>query len=219
MIFVDSRRKKLKTLDKLYPKAKIIDVTSKGEEPFIKLSPFFPHGNIPVPFSNNAFSYSVEGIWQGLKVFENANIDITKFEIQNMKEIKRTVRKFGKTLGHRKGVNGSELLGYLAARKLIYLPSYAWVLQNKTIQEINHLIEIALKQDLVLLDYVTNSDIENTSKPLSHAALIKKYIDKKYPELTTKRFNEPIKTTNKKKQNQLDKRKKNRGEQQLKIDL
>ena len=185
MIFVDSRRKKQKTLVKLYPKARIIDVTSKGEEPFIKLSPFFPHGNIPVPFSSNAYSYSVEGIWQGLKVFEKADIDCSKFEIQNMKEIKRTVRKFGKPLGHRKGVNGSELIGYLEARKQIYLPSYAWVLQNKTVQEINQLIEIALKQDLVLLDYVTNGEIEDTSKPLSHAALIKKFIDKKFPELTT----------------------------------
>ncbi len=52
------------------------------------------------------------------------------------------------------------------------------------------LIEIALKQDLVLLDFETNSDIENIRKPLSHAALIKKFIDKKYPELLTKRFSE-----------------------------
>ena len=29
---------------------------------------------------------------------------------------------------------------------------------------------------VVLLDYDTNEDIENTSKPLSHASLIKKYI-------------------------------------------
>ena len=32
------------------------------------LSPFYPHGGIPIPFSGSVTSQSVEGIWQGLKV-------------------------------------------------------------------------------------------------------------------------------------------------------
>jgi hypothetical protein len=199
MIFIESKKKGAKTLAKLYPKAEIIDVTSKGIEPYVRLSPFYPHGNIPVPFSPNTFSYSVEGIWQGLKVFEQADIDTSKFEVTNMKGIKRTARKFGKPLGHRKGVNGTELLDYLTARKQIYLPSYAWLLQNKTTSEVDQLTQIALRQDLVLLDFETNSEIDNTKKPLSHAALIKKFIDKKYPELTEKRFTQPIEPKSKKK--------------------
>lgn len=184
---------------KLYPSAEVIDVTSKGKEPFVRLSPFYPHGNIPVPFSSNTFAYSVEGIWQGLKVFEQADIDTSKFEVQNMKGIKRTVRKFGKPLGHRKGISGTELLDYLTARKQIYLPSYGWLLQNKTTNEVDQLIQIALRQDLVLLDFETNADIDNTKKPLSHAALIKKFIDKKYPELTENRFTQPVEPKPKKK--------------------
>lgn len=199
MIFIENKKKGAKTLAKLYPKAEVIDVTSKGKEPFVRLSPFYPHGNIPVPFSTNAFAYTVEGIWQGLKVFEQADIDTSKFEVQNMKGIKRTVKKFGKPLGHRKGIRGSELLDYLTARKQIYLPTYAWLLQNKTTSEIDQLIQIALRQDLVLLDFETNADIDNTKKPLSHAALIKKFIDKKYPELTEKRFTQPIEPKPKKK--------------------
>lgn len=199
MIFIESKKKGAKTLAKLYPKAEIIDVTSKGIEPYVRLSPFYPHGSIPVPFSPNTFSYSVEGIWQGLKVFEQADIDTSKFEVKNMKGIKRTARKFGKPLGHRKGVNGTELLDYLTARKQIYLPSYAWLLQNKTTSEVDQLTQIALRQDLVLLDFETNSEIDNTKKPLSHAALIKKFIDKKYPELTEKRFTQPIEPKSKKK--------------------
>lgn len=191
MIFIENKKKGKKTLAKLYPNAEVIDVTSKGKEPFVRLSPFYPHGNIPVPFSENTFAYSVEGIWQGLKVFESADIDTSKFEVQNMKGIKRTVRKFGKPVGHRKGISGTEFLNYLTARKQIYLPSYAWLLQNKTIKEIELLIEIALKQDLVLLDFETNGDIDNIRKPLSHAALVKKFIDKKYPELLDKRFTQP----------------------------
>lgn len=204
MIFIENKKKGAKTLTKLYPKAEVIDVTSKGKQPFVRLSPFYPHGNIPVPFSTNTFAYSVEGIWQGLKVFEQAGIDTSKFEVQNMKEIKRTVRKFGKPLGHRKGIYGTELLDYLRARKQIYLPSYAWLLQNKTTSEVDQLIQIALRQDLVLLDFETNADIDNTKKPLSHAALIKKFIDKKYPELTEKRFTQPVEPKPKKKKSESD---------------
>ena len=116
-----------------------------------------------------------------------------------MKGIKRTVRKFGKPLGHRKGISGTELLDYLTARKQIYLPSYGWLLQNKTTNEVDQLIQIALRQDLVLLDFETNADIDNTKKPLSHAALIKKFIDKKYPELTENRFTQPVEPKPKKK--------------------
>lgn len=204
MIFIENKKKGAKTLTKLYPKAEVIDVTSKGKEPYVRLSPFYPHGNIPVPFSTNIFAYSVEGIWQGLKVFEQADIDTSKFEIQNMKGIKRTVRKFGKPLGHRKGVTGTELLDYLTARKQIYLPSYAWLLQNKTISEVDQLIQIALRQDLVLLDFETNANIDNTNKPLSHAALIKKFIDKKYPELIEKRFTQPVEPKSKNKKSETD---------------
>lgn len=219
MIFVESKRKKEQTLTKLYPNACVIDVTSKSEEPFVKLSPFYPHGGIPVPFSKNLFATSVEGIWQGLKVFEKSDIDVSKFYVQNMKDIKRTVRKYGKTLGHRKGTDGKELLDYLSARKEIYMPSYAWVLQNKTSMIIDKLISIALKQDLVLLDYETNTDIGNVKKPLSHAGLIKKYIDKKYPELKTKRFSEPMpKRTRKAKKSESFKENKT-DHNQLKLNL
>ena len=111
--------------------AVIIDVTSKGEMPMVRFSPFYPIGNIPIPFSPNRFSQSVEGIWQGLKVFEKSDVDESKFEITTMKGLKRTVRKFGIPKGHKKGINGSELLDYITARKLIYLPAYKWVLDNE----------------------------------------------------------------------------------------
>ena len=131
MIYIESRKKAEKTLKRQYPNALIIDVTSKGEFPYIKFSPFYPHGNIPIPFSEGFFSETVEGIWQGLKVFENEDIDTSKFDIKNMSGIKRTVRKFGKPLGHRQGVNGEELLDYITARKKIYMRAYAYILDLK----------------------------------------------------------------------------------------
>lgn len=90
-----------------------------------------------------------------------------------MKGLKRTVRRFGPPKGHRKGIKGTILLDYLSARKQIYIPTYNWVLVNKLKTELKQLREIARKQPLVLLDYETNGDIENTFKPLSHTYLIK----------------------------------------------
>lgn len=185
MIFVDSRKKSQKTLNKIYPTAKIIDVTSKGEFPYILLSPFYPHGNIPIPFSEGYFSETVEGIWQGLKVFEKEDIDYSKFLIKNMKGIKRTNRKYGNPLGHRKGINGTILLDYPTARKSIYMRAYAFVLQNKTYKIIESIIFDAYKNDIVLLDYETNCEIENLRKPLSHAYLVKRHIEYLRPELKT----------------------------------
>lgn len=67
-----------------------------------------------------------------------------------MKNIKRTVRKFGKPLGHRKGVNGTELLGYIEARKLIYIPTYKWVLEHKVQSIIERLREASQTKTIVL---------------------------------------------------------------------
>lgn len=179
MIEVQNRRRKKENLEKDYPNAVIIDVTSKGEMPMVQFSPFYPIGNIPIPFSPNRFSQTVEGIWQGLKVFENNDVDESKFEITSMKGLKRTVRKFGKPKGHRKGIIGDELLDYITARKLIYLPTYKWVLDNRLEKEIDVLRNLSKNQTLVLLDYETNGEIENTKKPLSHAQLIKMRLEEK----------------------------------------
>ncbi len=54
MILIDSKRKKLENILKKHPDAIIADVTSHAEDDLIKLSPFYPHGGIPVPFSNGS---------------------------------------------------------------------------------------------------------------------------------------------------------------------
>jgi hypothetical protein len=100
-----------------------------------------------------------------------------------MKDIKRTVRKYGKPLGHRKGVNGTELLNYIDARIQIYLPSYLWVLENKVSEIIERLKEASQKEDIVLLDYETNCDVLNPKKPLSHAFLVKAYVEGHFPKV------------------------------------
>jgi len=180
MVEVQNRRRKIENIKKDFPNAKIVDVTSRGYDPMVRFSPFYPIGKIPIPFSEGEFSESVEGIWQGLKVFEEHDIDKAKFSITSMKGLKRTVRKYGKPKGHRKGILGNELLDYITARKLIYLPAYKWVLDNKLEKEIDELRTLAENRTLILLDYETNGDVENPYKPLSHAQLVKMRIENRF---------------------------------------
>lgn len=181
MIVIESKRRKRENILKKYPNAVIADVTSQATDGLVRLSPFYPHGDIPVPFSEGYTAMCVEAIWQGLKVFETADVDVNMFANDTMKNIKRTVRRFGKPLGHRKGVKGTELLGYIEARKQIYLPAYKWVLENKVANIIERLREASKTETIVLLDYTTNCDIDNPKTPLSHAFLIKAYAEGLYP--------------------------------------
>ena len=181
MILIDSKRKKPATILKKYPGAILADVTSAAKGRLLKLSPFYPHGDIPVPFSDGVTASCVEAIWQGLKVFEHCDIDTSLFVNTTMKGLKRTVRKYGKPLGHRKGVHGTELLDYIEARKQIYIPTYRWVLENKVQDIIAKLREASKTKTIILLDYDTNADVENAAKPLSHASLIKAYVQGIYP--------------------------------------
>lgn len=181
MIIIETKRKKPENILKRYPGAILADVTSKAKDGLVKLSPFYPHGGIPVPFSEGYTATCVEAIWQGLKVFEHCDVDTSLFYNSTMKGLKRTVRKYGAPLGHRKGVQGTELLGYIEARKQIYIPTYRWVLENKVQDIIERLREASKTKTIVLLDYDTNADVENPRKPLSHASLIKAYVEGIYP--------------------------------------
>lgn len=193
MIIIESKRKKPETILKAYPGAILADVTSGAKDGLVKLSPFYPHGGIPVPFSEGYTATCVEAIWQGLKVFESCDVDVEMFKNDTMKNIKRTVRRFGRPLGHRKGVNGTELLGYIEARKQIYIPTYRWVLENKVVDIIERLREASKTKTIVLLDYDTNADVENPKKPLSHASLVKAYVEGLYPyeDVVVSQNNEP----------------------------
>lgn len=184
MIFVDNKKRKLEHIQKEYPQAFIIDVTSSSTLHSGRiLSPFYPHGNIPIPFTPGLIATCVEAVWQGLKVFEHYGVDFSTFRNNTQKDLKRTIRKYGKLLGHAKGAYNTELLGYFDARMHIYLPTYKWVLEN--VPSVQHVVSRIKEQsqlsDIVLLDYNTNIEFCDISKPLSHAGLIKLYIEGHYP--------------------------------------
>ena len=181
MIIVESKRKKIENIKKNYPDAIIHDVTSHSTDEFIKFSPFYPHGGIPVPFTPNMTAMSVESIWQGLKDYDSVGIDTSVFRNGTMRDIKRTKRKYGNVKGHRKGVFGKEHLGYIEARKEIYVPTYKWMLDHKVRYLVERLKKESIDHTVVLLDYDTNPDVENRNSPLSHASLIKAYVEGYYP--------------------------------------
>lgn len=181
MIIIESKRKKIENILKKYPDAVVADVTSQAKDGLVRLSPFYPHGDIPVPFSEGYTAACVEGVWQGLKVFEDEDIDISMFSNDTMKNIKRTVRKHGRVLGHRKGVHGTEILGYMEAKHQIYIPTYRWMLEHKAMDIIERLRKAIETKTIVLLDYNTCCDVDDEAKPLSHAYLVKAYAEGLYP--------------------------------------
>lgn len=186
MIYIENKRRKIERIQAQYPDADILDITSASSAKYAQmLSPFYPHGGIPIPLESNGLTATcVEAIWQGLKVFESEDVNFETFKNATMKGLKRTVRTLGAPKGHRSGAYGKELLGYFEARMKIYLPSYLWVLENVLeVKDIVHRIaERAKVNDIVFLDYNTNIDFRDTSSPLSHAGLVKLYIEGKYPK-------------------------------------
>ena len=181
MIIIESKRKKIENILTKYPDAVVADVTGQARDGLVRLSPFYPHGDIPVPFSEGYTAACVEGVWQGLKVFEDEDIDISMFSNDTMKNIKRTVRKHGRVLGHRKGVLGTEILGYMEAKHQIYIPTYRWMLEHKAMDIIERLRKTSETKTIVLLDYNTCCDVDDETKPLSHAYLVKAYAEGLYP--------------------------------------
>jgi len=178
---VASRRSSVDSLQRRYGEATLIDVTSRDPLPWVRFSPFYPHGDIPVPFSSGQAGASVEGIWQGLKVFARQDVDPSKLANTTMRGLKRSTRQLGAVLGHRAGIEGERLLTYAEARRQIYLPTYRWVLDHRLQEELAALRRLNTAQLVVLLDYETNSDIDDLTHPLSHASLILHYLEGSWP--------------------------------------
>ncbi len=152
----------------------IIDVTSKSsDETWRKFSPFYPIGGLHVPGQPaGTTSASVEGAWQGLKVFEGEGVDVEKMAVRTLKNLKRSskAKGRGRVLGH---AFQNDIIGYIEARRRIYLPLYDQVL-TRLAPELDALRALAMEHGgrIVLIDYETNADVDDPSRPLSHASLV-----------------------------------------------
>lgn len=92
------------------------------------------------------------------------------------------MRRFGTPLGH--AYNGQEL-DYITAREKICLPTCKHVPENVAeVKEMTGWLRDRLKkgESFVFPDYNTNGDEKEASSPLSHASLVKAYIEGRYPD-------------------------------------
>ena len=124
-----------------------------------------------------ATAYSIEAIWQGLKVFENGDVDVSIFTKNTTIELKRNSLSLGKMIGHRVCLNGEEILNLADARRRIFISRYRWVLDYKVQDIIKRLREANETKTIVLLDYNTNCDLHNYKEPISCAYLVKAYAE------------------------------------------
>lgn len=149
--------------------AMLIDVSSYADDPYCQFSPFFVHGEIPIPGKQNQISDTVEGIWQGLKVIRK-KIAPRYFHGAGKK-------RGGKPSGHQ---YGNKLLSIVEARYKIYKVAYEWVLKNRIDQsiyeEIKHNADQGIQQ--YFYDVEDNGDINNPNSPLSHASLLVQFLNK-----------------------------------------
>ena len=141
-----------------------IDVSSHGEHPYSLFSPFAcnKESPIPVPGNEQIRAYSVEGIWQGLKII-NGKTDESLFS-RNPKKRKGSVE------GH---FFGTKVLDYLTARKQIYVPAYVYHAVHNALphnaRDLERMIKIS---DVAMHDVEKNGNIQDVTKPLAHSAVL-----------------------------------------------
>eukprot|EP01125_Pyxidicula_operculata_P014208 TRINITY_DN4729_c0_g2_i2.p1 TRINITY_DN4729_c0_g2~~TRINITY_DN4729_c0_g2_i2.p1 ORF type:complete len:186 (+),score=34.95 TRINITY_DN4729_c0_g2_i2:396-953(+) len=156
-----------------------------------KFDPKYPVNNIPIPFTpiGKPFATSVMGVYSGLKKFSDMDsIDSSKFNLKGGKNFSRKLNEGVVLQGWQKGIHGKTLLGPFEARKQLFVDVYHDLLATKLSEEIG-LLKNMMKtcKKLVLLDRITDCDLqEKSGKLVSHAYLVKLYLEGKYPEKTNK---------------------------------
>ena len=142
----------------------VVDLTTINRyNPFAKLSPYYPHSDIPILNSHYLRLNSVNEVWQILCVNKETSGEY-------------------KDVLFRKGIGINEYYTYEEARSEILLPTYRWMLENKTFDIMCQLREYNEKGGtIVFIDKTTNTDIADVSQPLSFAFLLKAYIECTFP--------------------------------------
>ena len=187
-IFIANRKRQAKSLLEEFGAVPVFDVTFAGQDPlFSTLSPMYPHGDLPVPFTEGQLSAnSLEAIWQGLKVFEHegARLDPAFLSKSGCKNIKRhATKQRGRILGHQQGNHTTKpLRSIIAARAQIYAPTYHWQLEHHCPKALAALRKALEHSDIVLLEAGVDSDIRDIFTPMPHSQLLRLYLQGQYPQ-------------------------------------
>ena len=150
--------------------ATVYDVSSYAEHPFCTLSPFWPHGGIPVPGMPGQTSDSVEGVWQGLKVIGGKTAP-RYFSGQGQK-------RGGVPRGHK---YGDKLLGIVEAREKVYRVAYEWMLDHRADPGlIDGFIDRAFAGvPQFFHDVSNNGRIGDPDEGWAHAAVLVQYLNRR----------------------------------------
>jgi hypothetical protein len=151
----------------------VYDVSSYADHPLCTLSPFWPHGGIPVPGMPGTTSDSVEGIWQGLKEI-GGKIAPRFFSGQGAK-------RGGKPRGHR---YGDKLLGIVEAREKVYRVAYEWMLDHRADPAlVGGFIDRAFAGvSQCFHDVSNNGKIGDPDEGWAHAAVLVQYLNRRCRE-------------------------------------
>lgn len=177
MIVIETKQQSREVLREKYPNGIIADVTESAHGALVRLCPSYPHGGIPIPNSGWKTASSVEDIWQGLKVYNDEGVTPSLLTEEATDDYNRCKQVHNKLIGYRYGVNGLQTISLADARRRIFIPTYRWVLDYKVQDIIERLRKASESKTIVLLDDSTNSDIYNYDTPLSHAYLVKAYVE------------------------------------------
>lgn len=148
--------------------AVMYDVSNSADYPFCTLSPFWPHGGIPVPGMPGKTSDSVEGIWQGLKLIRG-RIPPRYFHGQGHK-------RGGVPRGHQ---YGDKLLKIVEARDKVYRVAYEWMPDHRVDPK---LVDGFIEQGLAGVpqcfhDVSNNGSISDPDEGWAHAAVLVQYLN------------------------------------------
>ncbi len=157
--------------------APVYDVSSYAGRPYCTLSPYWPHGGIPVPGMPGTASDSVEGIWQGLKVI-GGKIAPRYFSGQGHK-------RGGKPRGHR---YGDRLLKIVEAREKIYRVAYEWMLENRADPALisGFVTQAFAGVPQYFHDVSNNGSIGDPDEGWAHAAVLVQYLNRRCQQIAAR---------------------------------
>ncbi|MDE6753562.1 MAG: hypothetical protein K2J82_03005 [Muribaculaceae bacterium] len=163
-------RDQLASLHKV-PNAMIIDMSYSSTSMTSCLSPYFPWGNIPVPFSTGIVAQSAMAIWEGLKVFEFGGVDISVFSYRLKEDLNRASLGLGNLIGYSRGMNYDYIYNEDEAYNQIFIPTYQWILEHRAFKIIQ-LLRHYLRENIILID----NPKEIIPNQLTPSTLLKAYV-------------------------------------------
>lgn len=151
----------------MYPGALVLDVTLGGGMGM--MAPEYAVGGLAVP-GRDEKALSILGMWEGLKVFKNRDVDPGFFSNEKKLGEVRKCKSYGKLVGVRKG---NEILGFEEAVESVFKEAYREMIREKYPKIIEGLRKKSDERVVVLLDYPE----EMRKSPCSHGEILKEMIE------------------------------------------